>query len=73
MCIFPLVGYKLQENKDYDYFLLITVSPEDAYIYILLNEFVNMLDTMIGKQRYKKTKKCHQFSRNLKYCRIEKK
>lgn len=32
-----------------------------------------MLDTMIGKQRYKKTKKCHQFSRNLKYCRIEKK
>ena len=38
-----------------------------------MNEYVNMSDTMIGKQRYKKTKKCHHYSRNLQYHRVEKK
>lgn len=32
-----------------------------------------MLDTVMDKQGYKKTKKCHHFSRHLKYCRAEKK
>lgn len=46
MCIFPLVDYKLQENKDYDYFLLTTVSPEDIYIYTIewICEYVRHYD-----------------------------
>ena len=34
---------------------------------------MNILNTVIDIQGYKKTKKCHQFSRHLKYCRAEKK
>lgn len=34
----PPVNYKLQENKDYVYFLHIIVFPEDDYIYKLFNE-----------------------------------
>lgn len=38
-----------------------------------MNKDVSMSDTMISKQRYRKTKKCHQDSRNLQYHRVEKK
>lgn len=58
-------------NKDCDYFLLIIVFPENGFRHIY--EYVNMSNTMIGKQRYKKTKKCHQYSRNVTYHRVKKK
>lgn len=45
------IDCKLQKNKDCDYFLLIIVLPE--YVYKLLKEYVNILDTTIGKQRVK--------------------
>ena len=44
-----------------------------THIYILLNKFVNMVNTVIDIQWYKNTKKCHQFLRHLKYYRTEKK
>lgn len=47
------VHCKLQDNKDCDYFLLITILPEYGYVYNLLKEYVNILDTVIVKQRYK--------------------
>lgn len=53
--------------------MLIIVSPEDGDIYIGMKKYVSMSDTMIGKQRYRKTKKCHHYSRKLQYHRVKKK